>query len=187
MIHTIVLPKQIGRILTCFTLLVCYHQALEAQDHAAADTQAASSKLQVTQILGFEGMSKNANGGLSVQNGYLRFQKSENSSAQIAVGSIQGLTLGEDDRQVGGTTMRLAKSAVPYGGGRAVSLFAHKKYDTVTLEYVDSNGGYHGAIFQLHKGQGQVLKSELEAAGAHISNVEETAKARTQETKNEVK
>ena len=83
--------------------------------------------------------------------------------------------------------MMLAKSAAPYGGGRAISLFSHKKYDTVTLEYVDSNGGLHGAIFQMKKGEGQVLKSELEAAGAHIAHLEdETSKGSTQETRNEV-
>ena len=33
--------------------------------------------------------------------------------------------------------MKIGKAAAPYGGGRVVSLFAHKKYDTLTLEYVD--------------------------------------------------
>ena len=34
--------------------------------------------------------------------------------------------------------MKLGKAAAPFGGGRVVSLFAHKKYDTLTLEYVDN-------------------------------------------------
>ena len=123
----------------------------------------------MTHILGFEGIPDNASGELSIQGNALRFQKSKSSSAQIPVGSIQNLTLGEQDKQVGGTPMTLAKAAAPYGGGRVVSLFSHKKYDTATLEYVDSEGGFHGAIFQLNKGQGQVLRSELEAAGAHIT------------------
>ena len=45
--------------------------------------------------------------------------------------------------------MKIGKAAAPYGGGRVVSLFAHKKYDTLTLEYVDVDGGVHGAIFQV--------------------------------------
>ena len=186
MIYRIDLSKQIGRMFTCLTFLVCYHEAVMAQDRAATDIQTVTSRLHLTHILGFEGISKNANGDLSIQDGYLRFQKSGNSSAQIPVGSIQNLTLGEQDKQVGGLSMRAAKSAVPYGGGRVISLFSHKKYDTATLQYVDINGGFHGAIFQLNKGQGQVLRSELEAAGAHITHVE-TAKGSTQETKNEVK
>jgi hypothetical protein len=84
--------------------------------------------------------------------------------------------------------MTLAKAVTPYGCGRVMSLVAHKKYDTVTLEYVDPNGAFHGAIFQLNKGQGQVLKSELEAEGAHVTRPEyETTVQSTQETKNDVK
>ena len=94
------------------------------------------------------------------------------------VADVDLLALGEQDRQVGGIPMMLAKTAAPYEGGRVISLFSHKKYDTLTLEYVDSNGALHGAIFQLNKGKGQVLRSELEAAGAHISAVKDgTTKA----------
>jgi len=69
-----------------------------------------------------------------------------------------------------------------------MSLFSHKKFDTVTVEYLDANGGFHGAIFQLNKGQGQVLMSELEPKGVHVSLMaHETSKRSAQGTKNEVK
>jgi len=48
--------------------------------------------------------------------------------------------------------MTLGEAAAPFGGGRVVSLFAHKKYDTLSLEYVDTDGGIHGAIFQPKEG-----------------------------------
>ena len=169
----IVMSKEIGRILTCLILLVCYQEALTAQDAAAPGTQRSGSTLHLKHILGFEDMSRNANGNLSIQGGYLRFQKTENSSAQIPISSIQDLTLGEQDKQVGGVPMMLMKTAAPYEGGQVISLFSHKKYDTITLEYVDPDGGLHGAIFQLNKGEGQVLRSELDAAGAHITRVED--------------
>jgi hypothetical protein len=183
----IVPSKHRRRILTCLTFLVCYQEAVIAQQQPAAESQASGSRLRLTHILGFEGMSKNANGDLSIGDGYLRFQKSENSY-QIPVDSIQEVSFSEQDRQVGGIPMMLAKTAAPYEGGRVISLFSHKKYDTVTLQYVDPNGGLHGAIFQLRKGEEQVLRSELETAGAHITRLEdETPKGRTQETRNEVK
>ncbi len=188
MIYIIVWSKQMGRILACLTLLACYQECLMARDDAARGTQASRSSVHVKHILGLEGISKNANGDVAIQYGYLRFQKSENSSAQIPVSSIQTLTLGEQDKQVGGIPMMLAKTAAPYGGGRVISLFSHKKYDTVTLEYVDSHGALHGAIFQLNKGKGQVLRSELDAACAHITDIEHgPAKGSTQETRNEFK
>jgi hypothetical protein len=188
MIYRIVMSKQIGRILTCLTFLVCYREALMAREHAAADTQASGSRLRVTHILGFQGLSKNVNGDLSIEDGCLRFKKSESSSAQIPVNSIQDVALGEQDKQVGGVPMVVVKTAAPYEAGRVISLFSHKKYDTVILEYLDSNGALHGAIFQLNKGKGQVLRSELDAAGAHIARFDDgTGKGRIQETRNEVK
>jgi len=77
--------------------------------------------------------------------------------------------------QVGGVPMKMGKIAAPYGGGRVVSLFAHKKYDTLTLEYVDGNGGVHGAIFLVGKGQGELVRDELVARGVPSHSVEELA------------
>ena len=83
----------------------------------------------------------------------------------------------------------LAKAAAPYQSGTVVSLFSHKKYDTVTLEYLDADGAFHGAIFQMNKGLGQVLiKSKLKAEGAHaIQPTDETAGQSKKETSHEVK
>ena len=183
MIYRTVLSKQIARILTCLAFLFCHREALIAQDHVAPEPQAEPFKLHLAHILGFEDISNNANGDLLIQDGYLRFQENETSSAQIPIGCIQDLTIGEQDKQVGGRSMTMAKMAAPYGGGRVISLFSHKKYDTVTLEYVDPNGGLHGAIFQLNKGEGQVLKSELEASGQISAWKNKTPKGSTQEDK----
>ncbi|MGP0097378.1 MAG: hypothetical protein ACLPHI_10100 [Terriglobales bacterium] len=106
---------------------------------------------------------------LSIQNDTLRFQKDGDPDAEVNTASVRALFLGEESKQVGGVPMKLGKAAAPYGGGRVVSLFAHKKYDTLTLEYVDSNGGVHGAIFQLKKGQGELVKKELVARGVSSS------------------
>jgi len=129
--------------------------------------------MHVTHILGFEGASNNANGTLTIASGALRFQKQGKPPVEVKVASVQDVFLGDESRQVGGLPMTITKAAVPYGGGRAVSLFAHKKYDTLTLEYVDGNGGLHGAIFQLGKGQGEILRNELVAEGAHVTNHED--------------
>jgi hypothetical protein len=58
-----------------------------------------------------------------------------------------------------------------------VSLFSHKKYDSLTIEYLDSNGGFHGAIFRLARGQGEAFRNMLIAHGAQISRSEDPAPA----------
>lgn len=108
-----------------------------------------------------------------VDNEYLRFQRDGAASAQVSLASIEKISLGEQDKQVGGVPMTLGKAAVPFGGGRVVSLLSHKKYDTLGLEYRDSKGGFHGVIFRLSKGQGQEFRRALIAHGAHSAPSED--------------
>ena len=189
MIQTIALGKRISRILAPLTLVMCSRSALIGQNQGATDTpNTGTAALRVTHILGFEGISSNAAGDLFIQGDALRFRKTQGVQAQIATGLIQNVTVGEQDRQVGGVPMTLARSATPYGGGRVVALFSHKKFATVTLEYRDLNGGFHGAIFQLNKGEGKVLVSELEAKGVQVNlPVLGVSNQNIQESKNEVK
>ena len=150
--------------LVCLMALTFVSGGLMAQD-----------TMRVTHILGLEGLPNNTNGSLSIQGDALRFQKDEGPSAQISIASIQDIFLGEQDKQIGGTPMALGRAGAPFGGGRAIALFSHKKYDTLTLEYRDSNGGLHGAILQLNKGQGQGLKDKLAAGGARVTPVSSSA------------
>lgn len=68
-----------------------------------------------------------------------------------------------------------------------VSLFSHKKYDSLTVEYLDSSGGFHGAIFRLGKGRGETFKKGLLANGALIAPQQDQDKTSTPEVKNENK
>ena len=90
--------------------------------------------------------------------------------------------------QVVGVPMKIGKTAAPFGGGRVVSAFAHKKYDTLTLEYVDSNGGVHGAIFQVTKGQGELVRNKVVARDMYSGSGEgQATKQSTSEVTHEDK
>jgi hypothetical protein len=71
--------------------------------------------------------------------------------------------------QSGGTVGTLTKVALPYGGGRALSLILRSKIDILTLAYRDDNGGFHGVILTMPKGQGEQLRAQLVAGGAHVT------------------
>jgi hypothetical protein len=131
------------------------------------------SPIRVTHVLGLEGIAKNADGNVSIREGALQFSGRAGQVAQISLGSIVDVTLGEQDKQVGGVPMALGQAATPFGGGRVIALLSHKRYDTLTLEYLDTNGGLHGAIFQLNKGQSKVVRNELVSAGAHFAEAED--------------
>jgi len=138
---------------------------------AAANSQ---GSIRATHLLGFEAAKGNLTGTLTIAGDALQFQKNGKPVSQVRIESIQDISVGDQSKQVGGLPMTLGKAAVPFGGGRAVSLFAHKKYDTVTLEYQDAQGGVHGAIFQLNKGQGETLRDDLLAKGARVTNGDNT-------------
>jgi hypothetical protein len=156
-------------VATLIALLGCASR-LAAQDAEGTDSH--STTLRVTHVLGFQGVSNNAAGDLSIEGDVLRFEKTGAGApgGQIALGCIKDVFVGEQDKQVGGTPLTLAKAAMPYGGGRVVGMFSHKKFDFVTIEYFDSNKGLHGAIFQLTKGQGPTLRDALARAGVNAAS-----------------
>ena len=165
--------------LALLVLLAWCVLAAKGQDPGQPGTSVAGSTVHVKHVLGFEGVKRNAGGELSIQDDSLRFLRDGRAAAQVSISSIQNISLGQEDDQVGGVPMMLGKTAVPFGGGRVVSLFSHKKYDSLTIEYLDATGGFHGAIFRLAKGQGQTFKTGLMARGAHIIQPEDPAPVQT--------
>lgn len=125
---------------------------------------------RATHLLGFANARNSSTGTLSIQDDSLQFRQNGKPGAKVKIACIRDIFLGAESKQVGGLPMTLGKTAAPFGGGRVVSLFAHKKYDTFSFEYVDSNGGIHGAVFQLKKGQAAIVKKELIAHGVTISS-----------------
>ena len=133
----------------------------------------------VKSVIGLENIKPGTKGTLSSLPTGLEFT-TEKRKADIVTSSIQDVFTGQESRQdvsgVGGT---LVETAIPYGGGRFVSLFSHK-VDVLTVEYVDSNGGFHGAIFVLSAGKAKAFKNQLIAQGAKVSTHEEAPEPKEQ-------
>ena len=122
----------------------------------------------IVHVLGLEGIKHNLHGKLSIGEDGLKFTTPATNS-QIAIASIEDVFTDQDSRQTGGTALTVAKMAVPYGGGRVLSLFTHEKFDSLTVQYRDANGGLHGAIFTMPAGQAVSAKKELVALGVKTS------------------
>jgi hypothetical protein len=135
-----------------------------------ADTSAPkdASGVRVMHVLGLEGVKRNLRGTLTAQPSGLDF-KAGGAHGTVAIASIQDVFTAQDSHQVGGKVLTLAKMGVPYGGGRALSLFTHEKVDSLTVQYRDPNGGLHGVVFTMPLGKAEVLKKQLVVLGAHAS------------------
>jgi hypothetical protein len=140
-----------------------------ARGQASSPPQSAPSVVQtdVKLVIGGDTIKKNSKVTLSVVGSSLHIA-TDKATVQVEASSILDIFTNEDSRQDITGTAKLATMAIPYGGGRALSLFSHT-VDVLTLEFMDAKGGYHGAIFVLGQGQAAPIKKQLVAMGAKAS------------------
>ena len=130
-------------------------------------TQPAPDETEAVQVTGLTGVKQNTKGSLKVENGSLSFAYSK-GKCDFPASSIQDVVTGRDSQRVIGGTVGTLSRLAPYGGGTAMSLL-RTKLDTLTIQYQDSNGGLHGAIFTLPVGHAEAIKEQLLAQGARTS------------------
>jgi len=150
-----------------------------AQD---ANTGNAISFANTKEVLGLDGLKHNVTGTLAAENGSLVFTKGKKKIA-VPAASITEVMTGEDTERAIGGTIGILTMFAPYGGGRFLSLF-RTKIDTLAIEYVDTSGGMHGAIFILREGNAAAAKKALLSQGARTSvpaEVEAEAQAKPKE------
>jgi hypothetical protein len=123
--------------------------------------------VNAVQLTGLPGMKENSKGKLSVENRSLHFISGKTSS-DVTASSIQDVVTDRDSQRAVGKTIGTLSMAAPYGGGRVVSLF-RKKIDTLTVEYRDADGAFHGVVFTMPLGTANGIKKELIAQGAHAT------------------
>jgi len=139
-----------------------------SRQSATAQNPPGGMVLDAKCVIGFDDIKPGVKGTLTSLPTGLEFRAGK-KQVDITTSSIQDVFTGRESRQdVGGVSGTLVETAIPYGGGRFVSLFSHK-VDVLTVEYADSTGGFHGAIFVLSAGKAEALKNQLIAQGAKVS------------------
>ena len=133
----------------------------------ASFAQQLEDSMKATQVMGFGEVKSNTNGILKVENGNLQFSSSKGKT-EMPIGSVEDVITGDDSQRVFRGTIGTLTMFTPYEGGRFLSLF-RTKLDTLTLQYRDSNGALHGAIFTMAQGKADPFKKKLVGQGAHTS------------------
>lgn len=115
---------------------------------AAVSQPSGWSSTHAVHVLGMPDVKARENGTLTITAQHLTFTgKSSNSTIDLP--SIMALSAGNERVELWGMKGRLMRMAVPYGGGAAFATFMHHQRDMLTVEFVDSQGSYHGAVFFL--------------------------------------
>jgi hypothetical protein len=89
-----------------------------------------------------------AKGTLTVSPDGLTFT-GKSSNYSIERRSVIAVSAGNQRVELWGMKGRLLRMAIPDGGGIAAAGFMHHRVDMLTVEFSDSRGGYHGAVFLL--------------------------------------
>ena len=71
------------------------------------------------------------------------------ATTDIDLPSIRAVSAGNERVELWGMKGRLLRMAIPDGGGVALAMVMHHRRDMLTVEFVDSHGAYHGAVFYL--------------------------------------
>jgi hypothetical protein len=130
-----------------------------------AQQPAAGNK--AVQITGLVGVKANASGNLTLENGNLQFASS-GTKVSVPIHSVEDVITENDSQRVFRGTVGTLTMLAPYGGGRFLSLF-RSKIDTLTIQYRDTDGGLHGAIFTMPLGKADPFKKDLVSQGARTS------------------
>ena len=132
---------------------------------SVAQQPAAGNK--VVQVTGLAGVKTNTSGNLTLENGSLQFASS-GTKVSVPIHSVEDVITENDSQRVFRGTIGTLTMFAPYGGGRFLSLF-RSKIDTLTIQYRDTDGGLHGAIFTMPLGKADPFKKDLVSQGAHTS------------------
>jgi hypothetical protein len=160
-------PRNWGRGL--FSLVVGAYFVFSGAPAHSQTSDASPAAPSVTEpnvklVIGGNTVKNNSTGTLSVVGSSLQFT-SKKATLDVPASSILDISTNEDSRQDITGAAKVVTMAIPYGGGRVLSLFSHG-VDVLTLEFTGANGGYHGAVFVLAQGQAAPIKKQLLAMGA---------------------
>jgi len=117
------------------------------EQNATADTSTWQSK-DAKHVFGFPDIKPNKKGTLELSTDALLFTgKSGNTSIERK--SITAVSAGDQRVELWGFTGRILKSAIPYSGGMAAAAVMHHRIDMLTVEFRDTRGTDHSAVFFL--------------------------------------
>ena len=137
---------------------------------ASGLAQPAENMVAARYVIGLDNIKRNRIVKITSVDGALQFQAGT-ANAKVPVASIDDIYVGRETTQAGGkagTAAKTAAMAIPYDGGAPLKILLRTNVDILTLSNRDSNGGLHFAILALPKGQGELQRTQLVAAGAHV-------------------
>ena len=122
---------------------------LSAQENASTPNNLPSSA-KAQYLVGFDHVHKGTDGVLEFHDGDISFTSGA-TVEEIRRDQLEDFFLGTERAEKGGTAGRVARFAVPYGGGAVLGAVSEKEVGILTIDFRDSTGGLHSAVFVTKK------------------------------------
>ena len=103
---------------------------------------------QVQHLYGLPDAKPKDKGTLTLSPAGLSFT-GEASRSTIPRQSVVAVSAGNQRVEIWGMKGQILRAVIPDGGGVAAAMMMHHRVDMLTVEFVDKQGGYHGAVFFL--------------------------------------
>ena len=108
---------------------------------------------QATLLAGLSEVKAKTKGYLSLTPSALLFTTPAGSTS-VPRDEILTVTTGDVRVETGGTTGKITRALIPFGGGAVVATVTNKQVDLLTIEFRDEHNALHGAVFLLPKDEG---------------------------------
>src|SRR5579871_6062952 len=159
-----------------YTLVLCMPAVSRAQSVQtvepsqviqAGQTENLWTEAKAEHIYGLPDIKAHKKGTLTLSGDELTFTRKAGKVA-IPRSSITAVSAGNQRVEMWGMTGRIMRMAIPDNGGLAVAAVAHHRIDMLTVDFTDSLGGSHSAVFFLGANKAaQALQSFALAPKAH--------------------
>ena len=148
-------PAHKEGLLSCFSkvfivaLLAACSACVHAQDPQQLSQIVAYTSdhaIGVVHVAGLMEVKPDVKGNLLVTPETIVFSN-ETIRATIPRVRILNVFVGDQRTEPWGTTGKVVRKAIPYGGGAALGAITNGQVDLLTVESLDEHGGYHGVVF----------------------------------------
>jgi hypothetical protein len=83
--------------------------------------------------------------------------------ATIPRARILNVSVGDQRTEPWGTTGKVVRKVIPYGGGAALGAITRGQVDLLTVESLDEHDGYHGVVFAVPFQKAAAIREQLTA------------------------
>ncbi len=157
---------KVSRAVRTFVFLAVVSTVGFAQSPTVAALMTPSSSLHSIEaklLVGLQDIPAGAKGTIELTPDSLIFTSS-GLTDRLTRGRINGVFVGDERAETGGFAGKMARVAIPFGGGAALGTVTQKQVGFLTVDYRDEHDGLRSAVFVLYKADALEIADAMEVS-----------------------